>query len=161
MTAKPPKQLDEIDKRILRCLLKNAKMPMAQLAERVGLSASPCWQRVHRLEESGYILGYTVKVDQALLGGTEIVFVDVQLAANDEASLNRFARDIQMIDEILDAYMTSGEYDFLLRVAVAGTKGYEDFLINKLSKIKHVRHTRTSFAIRTLKEGHTYLGGLD
>jgi Lrp/AsnC family leucine-responsive transcriptional regulator len=157
MPSKSPKPLDRIDLKILRALVRDAKISMADLAEIAGLSTSPCWQRVRRLEEEGYVTGYTVRVDQEKLGSSEIVFVDVSLVSHDEKSLQNFSKLVEGIDEILEVYLTSGEHDYLLKVAVSGARGYEDFLLNRLSTIPGIRQTRSSFALRCLKKTQVFI----
>jgi Lrp/AsnC family transcriptional regulator, leucine-responsive regulatory protein len=151
------KTLDRIDAKILKCLVANAKISTADLAKSVGLSTSPCWQRVRRLEADGYITGYTAKLDQYKLGATEIVFVEVSLERHNQDALKEFGNTIQKIDEVLEVFLTTGEHDYLLKVAVTGTRGYEDFLINTLSKIPGIRQTRSSFALRCLKNADVFI----
>jgi Lrp/AsnC family leucine-responsive transcriptional regulator len=151
------KELDSIDAKILRALVANAKISTADLAESVGLSTSPCWQRVRRLEADGYIRGYSAKLDQYKLGATEIVFVEVSLERHNQDALREFGRIIKELDEVLEVFLTSGEHDYLLKVAVTGTRGYEAFLTNKLSKIPGIRQTRSSFALRCLKNADVFI----
>ena len=143
--------LDQIDKRILLELMSNGRISNADLAERVGLSASPCWQRVRRLEQDGFILGYATVLNQMLLGAGEIVIVEVTLERHDDEILADFGRALANIPEVLEVYLTTGEYDYLLKVAVRDTKGYEEFLRAKLYKVPGIRHSRSSFALRCLK----------
>jgi Lrp/AsnC family leucine-responsive transcriptional regulator len=146
-----PKPLDRIDRKILKELLANARLTSSQLSEKVGLSASPCWQRVKRLEDEGYIQGYSAILDQALLGLSETVIIEVTLERHDDEVLERFGAALAEFPEVLEAYLTTGEYDYFIKVAVGGTAGYEEFLRNKLYKIPGVRHTRSCFALRCLK----------
>ncbi len=151
------KILDQIDRKILKALVANAKISTADLAQSVGLSTSPCWQRVRRLETDGYITGYAAKLDQYKLGATEIVFVEVSLERHNQDALKAFGRIIKELDEVLEVFLTSGEHDYLLKVAVTGTRGYENFLTNKLSKIPGIRQTRSSFALRCLKDADVFI----
>ncbi|MFK5998135.1 MAG: Lrp/AsnC family transcriptional regulator [Rhodobacterales bacterium] len=149
--------LDAIDAKILRALVANAKISTADLAKSVGLSTSPCWQRVRRLETDGYITGYAAKLDQYKLGATEIIFVEVSLERHNQDALKAFGGKICSLDEVLEVFLTSGEHDYLLKVAVNGTRGYEQFLSNKLSKIPGIRQTRSSFALRCLKNADVFI----
>lgn len=155
--SEPAKQLDRIDRAILRNLIANAKISSAELAEAVGLSTSPCWKRVRRLEEDGYITGYCAKVDQTLLGASEIVFVEVSLERHDQSILQNFGKLAIEIDEVLEIFLTTGEHDYILKIAVDGTNGYEDFLINKLYKIPGIRQSRSSFTLRCLKQTDAFV----
>lgn len=145
------KLLDEIDRAILRELQGNARISNTELAERVRLSASPCWQRVKRLEEAGYIEGYVAVLDQKRLGRPDTVIIEVTLEKHDDEVLERFGRALTDLPEVLEAYLTTGEYDYFIKVAVDGTEGYERFLRERLYRIPGIRHTRSCFALRCLK----------
>lgn len=145
------KPLDDIDRGILRELQANARLSNADLAERIGLSASPCWQRVKRLEDTGYIEGYVAVLDQKRLGLPDTVIIEVTLEKHDDEGLERFGRALTGLPEVLEAYLTTGEYDYFVKVAVDGTEGYERFLREHLYRIPGIRHTRSCFALRCLK----------
>lgn len=145
------KPLDEIDRNILRQLQDNARLSNADLADRVGLSPSPCWQRVKRLEESGLIQGYVAILDQKQLGMPDTIIIEVTLERHDDEVIERFGRALTDLPEILEAYLTTGEYDYFIKVAINGTEGYERFLREKLYRIPGIRHTRSCFALRCLK----------
>ena len=149
--------LDSIDQRILSTLLADGRISNAALAERVGLSPSPCWQRVRRLEETGYIQGYAALLNQDLLGAPEIVMIDVILDHHDDDMLEEFGRAMLRMPEVLEVHLTTGEYDYLLKVAVKGTKGYEAFLREKLYRVKGIRPTRSSFVLRSLKDVQAFV----
>jgi Lrp/AsnC family leucine-responsive transcriptional regulator len=145
------KPLDDIDRGILRELQANARLSNADLAERIGLSASPCWQRVKRLEDTGYIEGYVAVLDQKRLGLPDTVIIEVTLEKHDDEGLERFGRALTGLPEVLEAYLTTGEHDYFVKVAVDGTEGYERFLREHLYRIPGIRHTRSCFALRCLK----------
>ncbi|EHL96556.1 putative leucine-responsive regulatory protein [Acetobacteraceae bacterium AT-5844] len=143
--------MDQTDHRILRALARNGRLTNAELAEEVGLSASPCWTRVRRLEQSGVIKGYVALMDQAALGLPDTVFVEVMMDKHDEEALGRFEQAVNAMPEVLECHLTTGEYDYLIKAAVNGTAGYEALLREKLYRLPGVRHTRTAFALRCLK----------
>lgn len=145
------KPLDELDRAILRELQNNARISNSDLAERVGLSSSPCWQRVKRLEDSGYIEGYVAVLDQKRLGMPDTVIIEVTLEKHDDEILGKFGRALTELPEVLEAYLTTGEYDYFVKVAIDGTEGYERFLRERLYRIPGIRHTRSCFALRCLK----------
>lgn len=149
--------IDRTDTRILELLLKDGRITNSQLAEKIGLSATPCWQRVRRLEAVGVIKGYTAVLDQEKLGAPEIVIVEITLERHDDDVLEAFGKQMAMIPEILEVYLTTGEYDYILKVAVDGTRGYEEFLRRKLYKVPGIRHSRSSFALRCLKQAQAYI----
>ncbi|RAI02415.1 AsnC family transcriptional regulator [Acuticoccus sediminis] len=150
-----PKPLDRMDRKILKALLGNARLSNSQLAEQVGLSSSPCWQRVRRLEQDGYITGYYAALDQRLLGAKETVIIEVTLDRHDDDILESFGEAMARLPEVLEVYLTTGEYDYLMKVAVDGTEEYERFLRERLYKVRGIRHTRSSFALRCLKQAHS------
>lgn len=147
------RNLDAIDRRILRELSRDGRLSNTQLAERVGLSPSPCWQRTRRLETEGFIRGYAAILDRDMLGVPETVLVEIMLDRHDEAVLESFSRQITELPEVIEVWLVSGEYDYIIKVAVDGTRGYEDFLRKRLFRIPGVRHSRSCFALRCLKQG--------
>lgn len=147
------RNLDAIDRRILRELSRDGRLSNTQLAERVGLSPSPCWQRTRRLETEGFIRGYAAILDRDMLGVPETVLVEIMLDRHDEALLESFSRQITELPEVIEVWLVSGEYDYIIKVAVDGTRGYEDFLRKRLFRIPGVRHSRSCFALRCLKQG--------
>lgn len=151
--ASSDRTLDAIDRRILRELVRDGRQSNTQLAERVGLSASPCWQRTRRLETEGYIQGYTAILDRDLLGVPETVLIEVTLERHDDAVLENFGRQMAAMPEVIEVWLVTGEYDYVIKVAVNGTRGYEEFLRQRLYKVPGIRHSRSSFALRCLKQG--------
>ena len=145
-------RLDEIDRKILRALQQDARLTTAQLAERVGLSTTPCWNRLKRLETQGYIDGYIALINQEKLGLSETVIIEVTLDRHDEETLGRFGQSLTDLPEVIEAYLTTGDYDYLVKVAVESTAGYERFLREKLYRIPGIRHSRSSFTLRCLKK---------
>ena len=144
--------MDAIDKKILRALSRRGRLTNAELAEEVGLSPSPCWTRVKRLEAAGVIKGYAALLDQAALGLPDTVFIEVMMERHDEEQLRRFETALKEIPEILECHLVTGEYDYVVKAAVGGTMGYERLLRDRLYRLPGVRHTRTSFALRCLKQ---------
>jgi Lrp/AsnC family leucine-responsive transcriptional regulator len=144
-------KMDEIDYKIVRELQKNARLSNADLATRVGLSASPCWNRVRNLEKAGVIEQYVAICNQSAFGMPDTVIIYVSLDRHDDEVLRRFEQALAKLPEVIEAYLLTGEDDYYIKVAVAGTAGYERFLREKLYKIPGIRHSRTSFALRCLK----------
>jgi Lrp/AsnC family leucine-responsive transcriptional regulator len=144
-------ELDEIDRRILRELRRDGRISNASLADKVGLSASPCWNRVRQMEEARVIEGYTVLLDQKALGLPETVMIEVTLERHDDDTFERFGQALADMPEVMEAYLLTGEYDYLIKVAVAGTAGYEEFLRRKLYQLEGLRHSRSTFVLRCLK----------
>ena len=127
--------LDAIDRKILSLLQSDSRMTMQELADKVGLSVSPCHRRVKLLEERGVITRYIATVDQKSLGLHVSVFISIKLARQKEEDLNRFAKAISKWDEVLECYLMTGNRDYLLRVVAADLSSYEAFLKNKLTRL--------------------------
>lgn len=149
------KTIDRIDRKILNALLTDARLTNLQLAEMVGLSPAPCWQRIKRLEKEGYIQGYVAVLDQRLLGSSETVLLEVTLDRHDDEVVENFGRAMAAMPEVLEVYLTTGEYDYFIKVAVNGTNGYEEFLRKRLYKVQGIRHSRSSFTLRCLKKAYS------
>lgn len=148
-------QLDEIDRRILRELCHDGRISNQKLAERVSLSPTPCWNRVRALENAQVITEYVAVLDQRALGFPDTVIIEVTLDHHDDEIFNNFGETLAQLPEVMEAYIVTGEYDYLIKVAVAGTAGYEHFLRQKLYKIPGIRHSRSTFALRCLKRVHS------
>jgi Lrp/AsnC family leucine-responsive transcriptional regulator len=146
-----PAQLDAIDRKILSALNLDGRLSISELAERVGLSTSPCWTRVKKLEASGAIERYAAVIDPLALGLRDIVFVEIALDRQDDKILEHFGMALARIPQVIEASLVTGEYDYLVKVAVADTADYERFLREKLYRIEGIRHTRSTFSLRTLK----------
>ena len=148
-------KFDEIDRKILRELRIDGRISNIDLANKVGLSTSPCWNRVKQLEESGIIEGYTVLLNQKALGVPDTVMIEVTLDKHDDDTFERFGQALADMPEVLEAYLLTGEYDYLIKVAVAGTAGYEEFLRRRLYKLPGLRHSRSTFVLRVLKKSQS------
>ena len=144
-------QLDEIDRQILRTLARDGRISNQKLADTVNLSPTPCWHRVKALEDGGYITGYAALLDQRRMGVPDTVIIEVTVDRHDDEIFKAFSDALAELPEVMEAYLLSGEYDYLIKVAVAGTEGYERFLRQKLYKLPGVRHTRSTFTLRCLK----------
>lgn len=148
-------QLDETDRKILRVLTQDGRVSNQKLAETVHLSPTPCWNRVKALEEAGFISGYAAILDQHALGLPDVVIIEVTLDRHDDDIFRRFGEALAELPEVMEAYLITGEYDYLVKVAVSGTEGYERFLRQKLYKLPGIRHSRSTFALRCLKRVHS------
>jgi Lrp/AsnC family leucine-responsive transcriptional regulator len=144
-------EIDEIDRRILRELRQDGRLSNTKLAEKVGLSTTPCWNRVRALEDGGMIEGYTALLSQTALGYPDTVIIEVTLDRHDDEIFDKFGQALAELPEVMEAYLLTGEYDYLIKVAVAGTAGYEEFLRRKLYKLPGLRHSRSTFVLRCLK----------
>lgn len=142
---------DEIDKHLLRELRRDSRISNAELADRVGLSASSCWRRVRALEDGGVIARYTVDLDDAKQGLTFRAIVHVQLARHAADAVQAFNRAIQTKDEIRACYATTGQSDYHLHVVCADLDAYNRFLEDFLFQTPAVASAQTNLILRTLK----------
>lgn len=148
-------QLDDIDRKILRTLRTDGRISNQDLAVSVHLSPTACWNRVRALEEGGFIEGYAALLSQRALGLPDTVLIEVTLDRHDDDMLIRFGEELAKLPEVMEANLLTGDYDYLIKVAVAGTEGYERFLRQRLYKIPGIRHSRSTFVLRTLKRTHS------
>lgn len=143
--------LDAIDLKILRLLQSDGRMSVAALAERVGLSPSPCLRRVRLLESSGVISRYAALLDQKVAGLAVSVFVSIKMESQREDALARFAKSIERWPEVLECYLMTGPRDYLLRVVVPDLAAYERFLKQKLTRLNGLASIESSFALEQVK----------
>ncbi len=143
--------LDTIDRKILAALQSDSRTTMQELAEKVGLSISPCHRRVKLLEERGVISRYMALVDQKSVGLPVSVFISIKLQRQKEEDLDRFAKAISKWDEVLECYLMTGNRDYLLRVVAADLASYESFLKNKLTRLDGIASIESSFALSQVK----------
>ena len=143
--------MDNLDRRILVELQRDASVPVQELGERVGLSHTPCWRRVKRLEERGIIKRRVALLDAEQLDLAVNVFVNVNLRRHQENALNRFEAAVQDVPEIVECYTVSGETDFLLRIVVADVTAYEHLLKATLVHLPEVGNLTSTFALRQVK----------
>jgi Lrp/AsnC family transcriptional regulator, leucine-responsive regulatory protein len=144
--------MDKIDRKILHVLQTDSRASLQEISQVVGLSSTPCWGRIKKMEEAGVIEGYTIRLNAQAIGLGDTVMVQVTLDSHSDNTLEKFGETLASIPEVIEAYLVSGEYDYLLRVAVKDTKDYERLLRERLYKIKGVRHSKSSFVLRTLKK---------
>ncbi|QDL39293.1 Lrp/AsnC family transcriptional regulator [Rhodoferax sediminis] len=150
--------MDTVDRKILKVLQGNARASLQEVGQAVGLSPSPCWGRIRKMEEAGVIEGYTVRLNPQALGLHDTVLVQVTLDSHSDNTLEKFGETLASIPEVMEAYLVSGDYDYLLRIAVRDTRDYERLLRERLYKIKGIRHSKSSFVLRTLKRSDLPLG---
>ena len=145
-------QLDRTDLRLLAALQDDARLTVAQLAEKVSLSASPCWRRGKRLEEAGYIEGYHAHLSASRLGHGITAFVSVVMGSHTREVARAFEARLQDIPEIIACHNVSGQYDFLLEVVAADLAAYGDFARNVLQDLPGVTELHSSFSLKSLKD---------
>ncbi|MEJ2418772.1 MAG: Lrp/AsnC family transcriptional regulator [Exilibacterium sp.] len=148
---KPHVDIDELDRKILRALQQSADHSMAELGEKVGLSHTPCWRRIKRLENEGVIKGRVTLLDPAKLNLGVSVHAYLTIKSHDEQSLTAFESAVQEVDEIVECYSTTGDKDYLLRIAVNSVDHYERLLKRTLVHLPNVASVNSTFALKQVK----------
>lgn len=145
MAAEP---LDPTDRRILQVLQDDARITMTELADRVGLSPTPCTRRVKRLEETGVLRRYATLLDPTAVGLPVNVFVSISLTAQTEPALQAVEEAVSTYPEVMECYLMTGDADYLLRVVVPDLETYQRFVMEKLTRLPGIANIRSSFALR-------------
>ncbi len=143
--------LDDASLRILDEIQRNSEISNAELAAKIGLSASPCWRRVSDMRSTGIVRGSVALVDPLKLGLAVNVFVHVTLSKQDKQSLEIFTSAVSGRPEVMECYLMTGEADFLLRVVIEDLLKYQAFVIDCLTQIPCVANIRSSFALNQVK----------
>jgi len=144
-------ELDETDRRILNLMQENGRISLADLAEKVGLSPSPCLRRVRLLEKAGVIARYAAVLDQRAVGLPVSVFISIKLEKQKQDALDKFSKTIARWPEVLECYLMTGPRDYWLRVVVPDLAAYERFLKQKLTRLEGIASIESSFALEQVK----------
>ena len=145
-------ELDRIDQSIIRELQKNSRITVTELASRVGLSKTPCQVRMRRLEEHGYITGYTALVNQTKLGLSHIAFGQVTLNDTSSGALTAFNKAVQSVSAVEQCHMIAGNFDYLLKVRTRNMQEYRQVLGEEISALPHVLQTSTFVVMENVKD---------
>lgn len=145
-----PRRIDAIDRKILRVLQEDASLSVAEIGERVGLSSTPCWKRVQRMENEGIITGKVALVDQNKIGLGLSVFVSVESDDHSDAWLKKFAAAVSAMPEVIEFYRMAGDVDYVLRVVVADMRSY-DIFYKKLISAVALKNVTSRFAMEKIK----------
>jgi Lrp/AsnC family transcriptional regulator len=142
--------LDRLDKKILRLLQEDATLAVADVAKRVGLSTTPCWRRIQKLEEEGVIVRRVAVLDPVKVNARVTVFVSVRTGSHSVEWLKRFSEVVQEFPEVIEFYRMSGDVDYLLRVVVPDIAAYDSFYKRLIAKIE-IRDVSSAFAMEQIK----------
>ncbi len=143
--------MDDADRRILSQMQQDCSLSTAELAERVGLSQSPCWRRVQRLRAEGVIRAEVALLDRGKLGLKTQIFAQVKLSAQGRQHLDEFADAIRRFPEVLECWVLMGPVDFLLRVVAPDVESYERFFFEKLSRVPGIQEITSTVALSEIK----------
>ncbi|MGH1487768.1 MAG: leucine-responsive transcriptional regulator Lrp [Cellvibrionaceae bacterium] len=144
--------LDRLDRKILRELQTNGRIPNVELAKRVGLSPTPCLNRVKRLEKEGCIEHYTVRINPDFVDAKLLVFVEVRLDRTSKNVFSNFRIEVRKLPEIMECHLVSGDFDYLLKARVKDMHAYRKLLGETLLSLPHVNSTRTYMVMEEVKE---------
>lgn len=145
-------ELSQADIKILQLLQENAGLSTAEIAEKIGLSQSPCWRRISRMEQAGVIRKKVVVLDHAKLGMEVVVFVNVSLTTHGRQNLAAFEKEIRKFPEVLECYTVTGQMDYLLKIVTKDIQHYESFIRNKLMTLPMIREMHSTIAITEIKD---------
>ena len=142
--------LDSFDKKILDCLQDDADLPLAEIAKRVGLSTTPCWRRITRLQEEGIVRSRVAVLNRKAVNAGVTVFVAVRTAQHNAQWLTRFAKAVASFPEVMDCYRMSGEIDYLIRLALPDIEAYDAFYKRLIAKVE-LSDVTSMFAMEEIK----------
>ncbi|WP_298715304.1 Lrp/AsnC family transcriptional regulator [Chitinophaga sp.] len=143
--------LDETDKKILRILQQNAKLSHKQIGDAVNRSATPVYERIRKMEEAGVVKGYVALVDHKKVGRSLVVFTAVHLDRHEHEVIKAFEKEIVHAEEVMECYHMTGTDDYLLKVAVRDMDEYQQFIVEKLSRLRNIGTVRSSFVMTEIK----------
>lgn len=151
--------IDRIDQAIIQELQKNARITITELASRVGLSKTPCQNRIRRLEKEGYILGYVALVNQKKMNASHVTYVQVTMSSTHSKALKAFNKAVREIPEVEQCHMTAASFDYLLKVRTSDMSAYRAVLGEKIANLPHVQQTSTFVVMEEVKNMEGGYGG--
>jgi Lrp/AsnC family leucine-responsive transcriptional regulator len=144
--------LDKLDRRILDLLQQNGRMSMTELADTVGLTVTPCIERVRRLERDGVIMGYHARVAPSALDAGLLVFVEITMSSKSERTFEDFRREVLCIPQVQECHLVSGDFDYLLKARIKEISQYRSLLGNILLRLPGVTQTKSCVVMEEVKE---------
>lgn len=149
-----PARLDQKDMAILKLLQQNARITVKEISNKVHLSTTPVHERIKRMEETGVIKQYATLVDHAKVKKNLMVICYVSLKQHNKAAGAKFIKAIHEMNEVIECYNISGEFDFMLKVVVENMDAYYDFHVNKLSEVENIGNVQSAFVMGIIKQTH-------
>jgi len=147
----PDQMLEPVDLRILRELQEDGRLTNQALSDRVGLSTSPCWRRVHGLEESGVISGYRAELDRQKLGLGVLAFIRVKIDSHNAAEAEEFSKSVSRLKEVVACWSIAGDADFLLQVVSPDLDTYAEFAMTVIRRLPRIKEMQTTFVLKEIK----------
>ncbi len=151
------RKIDSTDRKILNILQLNSRITIRELSERLNLSTTPIHERVKKLERNGYIKNYIALVNPKLIGKNLSVYVSVSLHDHTKESIDVFEKQMSNLDEVMECYYISGNFDFLLKVQCADMDDYHHFITHKFSTIKNISQFYSSFVMAEAKMKYNFV----
>lgn len=152
MNERKTSHLDSFDRQIIDILSNNGRLPVTELAKRIGISKSPCQVRLKRLQEDGYILGFKAVVNHSKLSREHVAFAEVRLSDTREEALDAFNAAIENVAEIEQCYLIAGSFDYLLKVRTSDISSYRKVLAESISRLPYIANTSTYVSMQTIKD---------
>ena len=146
------RDLDRIDLKILDILQREGRISVTELAERVSLSATPCSDRVKRMEREGVISGYHARVNPAALGKNLLVFLEIKLSAKSGDVFDKVKKELLYVPEVMECHLVSGDFDYLLKARISEMASYRKLLGSTLLTLPHVRESKSYIVMEEVKE---------
>ncbi|NLR74615.1 winged helix-turn-helix transcriptional regulator [Leeia aquatica] len=146
------RELDKLDRKILRILQQNGRIAMTELAEQVGLSTTPCAERVRRMEREGVITGYYARLNPKALGGSLLVFVEIRLAAKSGDLFEEFRREVLKLPQVMECHLVSGDFDYLIKARIGEMTQYRKLLGDILLKLPGATESKSYVVMEEVKE---------
>ena len=148
---------DPIDKKILKVLQADARLNTKQIAGKIGLTVTPTYERLKKIEQSGVVKEYVALLDREKIGKTIVAFINVSLQLHSKPLINVFERAIVKVPEVMECFHVAGNFDYLLKVVVKDMNSYQNFLSNKLATIENIAHVQSSFVMTEIKHQTAYV----
>ncbi len=143
--------LDQTDLGILNLLQQDAKMTTREIASQMGLTTTPVFERIKRLEREGYIRGYVALIDREKVDRSMVAFCNVTLKEHAQAYLLNFEKQVQELDEVLECFHIAGMYDYLLKILVKDMASYQSFVVNTLAALENIGQVQSFFVMTEIK----------
>ena len=146
--------LDNTDKKILTLLQQNSKQTNKQISHQLNLSVTAVYERIKKLKKGGVIKTYTAVIDTDKVGKSFLIFCHVKLLQHSREFLSNFEKEILKLDEVSECFHVSGDYDYILKIYIEDMKAYREFMVSKLTTIKHIGSTHSTFTINEVKNSN-------
>ncbi len=144
-------QLDAIDKKLLHLLQIDSKQTNKELSSKLNLSVTAVYERIKKLERAQIISGYVALVDKKKIDRSFVTFCSIKLLQHTQDFVVKFEKEVSQLEEVLECYHISGDYDYLLKVIVADMEEFREFMVKKLTKISHIGSTHSAFMMSEVK----------